>query len=185
MAVIITYEVHGLTTDNEKYICSGFFDIELSETGIKQAKEMGKRHQNDEFTTIFCSNLQRSYKTAEIAFGDRFPIIKDRRLRELDYGDFTRHCADEVESERFNRISNPFPNGESYKQAIRRVGEFLDELLQKYADQKVLVIGHGATRAGLEYWINDKTVKEAIILAKDWQPGWKYEIQQIDLSRDY
>ena len=119
MAVDINYEVHGLTTDNEKRICSGFSDVELSGTGISQAKEIGQHHQDEKFATIFCSDLQRSYKTAEIAFGDRFPIITDVRLRECNYGDFTRHSAEEVEPEKFNRISTPLVHWSSTCRLLR------------------------------------------------------------------
>ncbi|EKE05987.1 MAG: hypothetical protein ACD_19C00129G0002 [uncultured bacterium] len=35
MAVDITYFVHGTTTDNEKDISSGWYDVELSEKGIQ------------------------------------------------------------------------------------------------------------------------------------------------------
>jgi len=40
MSVNITYFVHGTTTDNEKEISSGWFDVELSELGIKQSKDL-------------------------------------------------------------------------------------------------------------------------------------------------
>jgi len=66
----ITFESHGTTTDNEQHISSGLKDVELSELGIAQAKELGERHKDETFDTVFCSDLQRSYKTAEIAFGD-------------------------------------------------------------------------------------------------------------------
>ena len=85
--VTIIFEAHGTTFDNEKNLSSGHFDIELSPLGINQAKELGERYKNQNFDAIFCSDLQRSYKTAEIAFGNEFPIVKDKRLRECDYGD--------------------------------------------------------------------------------------------------
>ena len=40
MSVKITYFVHGTTTDNEKNISSGWKDVELSELGVKQSKEL-------------------------------------------------------------------------------------------------------------------------------------------------
>ncbi len=93
----IIFEAHATSLDNEKRLSSGHNDVELSPLGEQQAKQLGERYANQEFDAIFCSDLQRSYKTAEIAFGDRFTIIKDKRLRECDYGDLTRHPSDEVE----------------------------------------------------------------------------------------
>jgi broad specificity phosphatase PhoE len=40
MAVNITYFVHGTTTDNQKDISSGRYDVELSELGIQQSIDL-------------------------------------------------------------------------------------------------------------------------------------------------
>jgi broad specificity phosphatase PhoE len=183
MAVKIIYEVHATSVDNENRICSGFYDVELSISGTKQASELGERHVNEQFAAIFCSDLRRSYRTAEIAFHNRFVIIQDTRLRECNYGDFTRHSASEVEPQKLKRIAHPFPNGESYEQTTRRIGKFLSDLQKSYDSKKVLIIGHGATRGGLEYWLNGKTIEESIIASKEWAPGWEYNLHKIDLSR--
>jgi broad specificity phosphatase PhoE len=55
---------------------------------------MGKTIQKTNtifYLSLFCSDLQRSYKSAEIAFSNKYPIIKDSRLRECNYGDLTRN----------------------------------------------------------------------------------------------
>lgn len=69
--ITIIFESHGTTFDNETHLSSSWFDVELSPLGEKQAKELGGRYKNEEFDAIFCSDLQRSYKTAEIAFEGR------------------------------------------------------------------------------------------------------------------
>jgi bisphosphoglycerate-dependent phosphoglycerate mutase len=43
MSVKITYFVHGTTTDNEREISSGWFDVNLSSKGITQSKELKKQ----------------------------------------------------------------------------------------------------------------------------------------------
>lgn len=40
MSVKITYFVHGTTTDNEKRISEGWRDVDLSDLGVKQSKEL-------------------------------------------------------------------------------------------------------------------------------------------------
>lgn len=174
----IVFEAHGTTFDNEKHLSSGHFDVELSPLGIQQASQLGGRYKDQNFDAIFCSDLQRSYKTAEIAFGNRFPVFKDKRLRECDYGDLTRHSSDEVDSEKVNHITKPFPNGESYQDCLERMKEFLDDLRQKYHDRdiNVIIIGHRATQYGLEHWINRKSLKELVITPFKWQPGWTYQL---------
>lgn len=176
--VNIIFEAHGTTLDNQSHLSSGHFDVELSELGIKQAEELGERYKDEDFDAIFCSDLQRSYKTAEIAFKDRdFKIIRDPRLRECDYGDLTRHPSEEVDAEKLHRISVPFPNGESYDQTSDRMKEFLQDLLATYDGKKAMIIGHRATQYGLEHWINNLPLEKIIQTPWSWQPGWRYEFQ--------
>jgi broad specificity phosphatase PhoE len=178
--VEIIFESHGTTLDNETHLSSGHFDVALSPLGEKQAKELGERYQNQNFDAIFCSDLQRSYKTAEIAFlGSNFQIIKDPRLRECNYGDMTRHLSEEVEADKVNRIKIPFPKGESYEQCAERMKNFLADLLTKYNNKRVMIIGHRATQYGLEHWILGKPLEEVIPASWKWQPGWTYQLTQI------
>lgn len=178
--VEIIFESHGTTFDNETHLSSGHFDVALSPLGERQAKELGERYKNDNFDAIFCSDLQRSYKTGEIAFTGRgFQIVKDSRLRECDYGDKTRHPSEEVEAEKVNRIKIPFPNGESYTQCTKRMKSFLIDLFSNYNNKRVMIIGHRATQYGLEYWIKGKTLGEVVPAPWKWQPGWSYQLTQI------
>lgn len=172
----IVFETHGTTFDNENYLSSGHFDVELSPLGIQQSKELGERYKNDTFSAIFCSDLQRSYKTAEIAFGDKYPIIKDKRLRECDYGDLTQHPSEEVDAEKPKRISIPFSNGESYEQITKRMKEFLDNLKKDYDGEKIMIIGHRATQYGLDHWIKGVDLKTLVVTPFKWQPGWFYQL---------
>ena len=80
--VTIIFEAHSTTLDNEAHKSSGWNDVELSKLGLKQSKELGDRYKNDQIDAIFCSDLQRSFKTAEIAFGKRFPIIRQELFKQ-------------------------------------------------------------------------------------------------------
>ena len=172
----IIFETHSTSFDNEEGLSSGYNDVELSPLGIKQAKQLGERYKGEEIDAIFCSDLQRSYKTAEIAFGNKYQIIKDIKLRECDYGDLTKHPSEEVEKEKPQRISTPFPNGESYEQTSKRMKKFLDELKKKYEGKKILIIGHRATQYGLEHFIKGADLKTLVKTAFKWQPGWTYKL---------
>lgn len=182
--ITIIFEAHGTTLDNEAHLASGHEDAELSPLGDTQAKELGERYANETFDAIFCSDLRRSYKTAEIAFNGKFPIIKDKRLRECDYGDLTGHPSEEVEPLKVEHISVPFPNGESYEDCVSRMKSFLDELRQMYHgrgtnDTKILIIGHRATQYGLEHLIKRKSMEELVTTPFKWQPGWEYKLNEI------
>ena len=177
--VEIIFEAHGTTFDNEAHLSSGHNDVELSPLGVQQSKEMGERYKDDNFDAIFCSDLQRAYKSAEIGFGNKWPIIKDARLRECNYGDFTQRPSSEVEPEKIKRIHEPFPNGESYEQTTARMKSFLEDLLKNYEGKKVMIIGHRATQYGLENIISGKSLEELISMPFKWQPGWEYNLEKL------
>ncbi len=173
--ITIVFEAHGTTFDNEAHLSSGHNDVELSPLGVKQSKEMGERYKDDHFDAIFCSDLQRAYKSAEIGFGDKWPIITDARLRECNYGDFTQHPSEEVDQQKPLRINEPFPNGESYLQTTERMKSFLEDLLKNYDGKRVMIIGHRATQYGLDHLINGVPVEELVASKFKWQPGWTYQ----------
>lgn len=172
--VTIIFESHGTTFDNEAHLASGHNDVALSSLGEIQAKELRERYKDQNFDAIFCSDLQRSYRTGEIAFGGSFPIIKDKRLRESDYGDLTKHPSSEVDPLKIKHVSTPFPNGESYDQTCERMKSFLDDLKKNYDKQRIMIIGHRATQYGLEYWIKGLSLERIISAPWQWQPGWTY-----------
>jgi broad specificity phosphatase PhoE len=177
MVVKITFESHSTTYDNENKLASGWYDVGLSELGMQQAKNMGERRRNVGYDVVFCSDLQRSYKAAEIAVeGKDVVIIKDKRLRECNYGDFNRHPNKEIEDQKLLRINEPFPNGESYNEIIKRMSEFLRDLKKDYDNKKVLIIGHRATQHGLENVINNTKIEDILTTKFNWQPGWDYEL---------
>jgi broad specificity phosphatase PhoE len=59
----------------------------------------------------------------------------------------------QLEVERSRRLDQPFPNGEGWRQAVARVVSFLDELATRYQGQRVVLIGHVATRWALDHHI--------------------------------
>ena len=156
--VNIVFESHSTSMDNENHLSSGWNDVELSPLGIQQAKDLGERRKDEKFDAIFCSDLQRSYKTAEIAFGNKFPIIRDKRLRECNYGDLTQSPSE---------------------QASERMKSFLKDLAKNYSGKKVMIIGHRATQYGLEHWIKGISFQEVVPTLWKWQPGWVYKFESI------
>jgi broad specificity phosphatase PhoE len=172
----IYFVTHATSKDNEKGIASGWRDVELSEIGIQQAKNLGERLKNIKIDLICCSDLKRAINTVKIAFGEKYPIIVDRRLREINYGDFNGKLKELINSIKEKYIKEPFPNGESYEQAVARVQEFFKELKEKYSDKTVLVVGHRTTQYGLEVMVGQKTLKECLKTPFRWQPYWEYSL---------
>ncbi len=171
----IYFAAHSTSKDNEAEISSGWKDVELSELGIQQSKELGRRFKDIKIDLICCSDLKRALNTVKIAFKDKYPLIIDKRLRELNYGDLNGKLSKVVGHTKKERIKEPFPNGESYEQAMVRVHEFYKELKENHPEKTVLVVGHRATQFGLDTLVNNKTLEELLSVPFKWQPYWEYE----------
>jgi broad specificity phosphatase PhoE len=182
------YSPHMTSIDNEAGRASGHADVPLSLSGHKLAQELGHSYATETLDAIFCSDLQRASMTAQIAFSERdVPLVLDARLRECDYGDWTQHPFIVVEKERMQRITTPFPNGESVFMVVQRVGAFLLETLRVYDGKTIVVIGHGATRWAIEYWCGDTSLEEIVHLPWEWReiPIWRYELYLPDFERRF
>ena len=175
----ITYFVHGTTIDNEKGLSTGWADGELSELGIKQAKELKNQIKNIDFDLMFCSDLKRAVDSANFGFAGFCTIIEDRRLRECNYGDLTQANEDLVDY--YQHINNRFPNGECLKDVEARISDFITYLKNNYDNRSVALMGHKAPQLALEVLLNGKTWEQALNQvwrnSKSWQPGWAYIIK--------
>ncbi|HNX10969.1 MAG TPA: histidine phosphatase family protein [bacterium] len=177
MSVKIIYFVHGTTTDNETDKCTGWAGGELSELGIRQAKDLKDQITEKDFSVMFCSDLKRAVDSAHLGFDGYCPIIQDERLRECNYGDLTQ--ADEHLVNYSKQIDTPFPNGESMKDVERRIRNFLNYLKENYDGQFIAIMAHKAPQLALEVILNGQTWEQAIEEdwrnRKAWQPGWVYK----------
>ncbi len=148
--VKITYFVHGTTTDNEQNLSSGWYDVELSELGIRQSIELRDRIQERHFDVVFCSDLRRAVHSAELTFGDVVKIIPDARLRECSYGIYNAHPSEIVEPMQELCITERFPEGESYEDVRARMQDFLRYLKDHYDGKSVALVGHKAPQLALD-----------------------------------
>jgi len=176
----ITYFVHGTTTDNEKNLASGWADCQLSDLGINQSKELGKLVGDKKFAVIFCSDLKRAIDSAKLTFGDKYPIIADQRLREINYGNYTQKPED-FKNNLTDYVKKPFPGGESYSDVQNRLADFLVFLKNNYSNKEVAIVAHQAPQLALEVLLNKKAWPQAIETdwrkTKTWQPGWEYILE--------
>jgi alpha-ribazole phosphatase/probable phosphoglycerate mutase len=175
MSVSIVYETHATTTDNEAGIATGWLPGELSETGRRQAAELGKRRRNDGIAAVFSSDLKRAVETAEIAFeGSSIPLLQDRRLRECNYGDLNGVRVSTIIAPRERRIDAPFPGGQSYRDVVEQTREFLRDLRRDWDGKRILIIAHAANRWALEHLLEGKRLADLVRGEFGWQPGWEF-----------
>lgn len=181
MAIKITYFVHGTTTDNEMDISSGWFDVGLSDLGVKQSIDLKEQVKDKKFDVVFCSDLKRAVDSAKLTFEGIVPIIHDARLRECNYGKYNAKPSSMVEPMQKKMITERFPDGESYEDVKAKISDFLNFLKQNYDGKKIAIVAHKAPQLALDVLLKGKTWEEAFAedwrKTKAWKPGWEYEIK--------
>jgi len=134
----------------------GQVDPPLNDQGIDQARRLSQELSDVVLTAIFCSDLQRSLKTAEvIATGQTVRPQARRDLREIGLGEWEGLTFEEVRRwypkefrERGQDIAHYCPpGGESFADCSRRVVDAFEENLAS-TNGNVLIVGHaGVNRA--------------------------------------
>ena len=177
MAIEVVFETHSLTEDNEAGRATGWLPGRLSAQGRDLARQLGERRNGDGIGAVFSSDLARAAETAAIAFGQgAIPVFYDWRQRECDYGQRNGMPAAELHAERRDHLDLPYPGGESWRQAAARVGRFLGDLPLRWSGQRVLVIGHVATRWGLDHFIDGIPLEQLAGEDFAWREGWEYRL---------
>ena len=177
MTIQLVFETHSMTLDNEQGRATGWLPGQLSERGREQARQLGRRRANDGLATVFSSDLERATQTATEAFGRAaIPVLHDWRLRECDYGQLNGMPVAELHAGRREHLDRPYPAGESWRQAIARIERFLNDLPLRWQGQRVLVIGHVATRWGLDHLIGGTPLEKLVEEDFAWREGWEYQL---------
>ncbi|OPA77745.1 histidine phosphatase family protein [Paenibacillus selenitireducens] len=150
---------HGITPWNQEGRFQGHRDVPLAEEGILQAQALARRLNTEPWDVIVSSDLMRAKQTAEIVAEQLGieTVLVDERLREISGGllDGT------TESERVAKWGNDWYNMElgleSEASCRNRGSACLEELADRYAGKRVLVVSHGTL---LGYTLNGLLPKD-------------------------
>ncbi len=177
-AIEVVFETAATTTDDARWLLSGWSGARLSTAGKRQARELGERRASDpDLAAVFASDLPAAVETARVAFGaSGVPLFLDWRLRGCDYGDLTGEPVASIETTRVQHLYDPYPGGESYGDVVARVRRFLQDLPTKLVDRRVVVIGHPETKWAFDHVLEGAPLAESVELSFHWQPGWLYAL---------
>lgn len=139
---------HGLTDWNTEMRIQGHTDIPLNSHGRKQAELLAERMKNEDWDYIYTSDLGRARETAEhIGTLKQIEVSTDKRLREM-------YCGQIEGTTMAERIAKWGENwsqldlGMESNQAIAARGvNFVQEVLEKHPDQRILIVSHGGLLA--------------------------------------
>jgi 2,3-bisphosphoglycerate-dependent phosphoglycerate mutase len=150
---------HGQSDWNLKNLFTGWKDPALTEVGITEARDAGKRLKTIGvgFDKVFTSALSRAQHTTQLVLEEMglssLPVVKDARLNERDYGDLSGLNKAEAalkwgeEQVMIWRRSydTPPPGGESLRDTLARVLPYYcqDILPCVLRGERTVVVAHG------------------------------------------
>ncbi len=150
---------HGQSEWNLKNLFTGWRDVDLTEKGVAEAKEAGRKLKANGivFDVAFTSALKRAQMTLDLMLTEMgqtgIPIVRDIALNERDYGDLSGLNKDDARKkwgeEQVHIWRRSFdiapPGGESLRDTLARtlpyyVQEILPAVLQ---GKRTVVAAHG------------------------------------------
>jgi len=168
---------HGQSDWNLKNLFTGWRDIDLTEKGVAEAREAGRKlkAQGIKFDVAVTSALKRAQRTLDLMLTElgqtTIPIFKDQALNERDYGDLVGLNKDDArkkwgeEQVHIWRRSYDVapPGGESLKDTLARALPYYvtDILPRVLRGERVLVAAHGNSLRAL-VMVLDKHTPDSI-----------------------
>jgi 2,3-bisphosphoglycerate-dependent phosphoglycerate mutase len=168
---------HGQSDWNLKNLFTGWRDVDLTEKGVAQAREAGRKlkAQGIKFDVAFTSVLKRAQRTLDLMLTElgqtTIQVFKDQALNERDYGDLVGLNKDDArkkwgeEQVHIWRRSYDVapPGGESLRDTAARVlPYYIREILPRVLrGDRVLVSAHGNSLRAL-VMVLDKHTPETI-----------------------
>jgi 2,3-bisphosphoglycerate-dependent phosphoglycerate mutase len=169
---------HGQSEWNLKNLFTGWKDPGLTEQGVHEAHEAGRKLKaaGFKFDLAFTSDLSRAQRTLDIILDELgqsdLPVTRDKALNERDYGDLTglnkedaaeRWGEDQVHLWRRSYDVRP-PGGESLEDTANRTLPYYEKAIlpEVKAGKNVIVSAHGNSLRAL-VMVLENLGKEAIV----------------------
>ena len=150
---------HGQSEWNLKNLFTGWKDVDLTDTGVAEARAAGKKlkTRNLKFDVAFTSDLKRAQRTLDLILEEMgqggIPITRNQALNERDYGelvglnkdDARKKWGDEQVLQWRRSYDVAPPGGESLKDTVARaLPYFVQEILPRVLrGERTLVSAHG------------------------------------------
>lgn len=150
---------HGQSEWNLKNLFTGWKDVDLTETGVAEARAAGRKlkARNLTFDRAFTSDLKRAQRTLDLILEEMnqtgIPITRNLALNERDYGDLVgmnkddarKKWGDEQVLQWRRSYDVPPPGGESLKDTVARaLPYYVQEILPcVLRGERVIVAAHG------------------------------------------
>jgi len=176
---------HGQSEWNLKNLFTGWKDVDLTDTGVAEARAAGKKlkARDLKFDVAFTSDLKRAQRTLDLILEEmgqsEIPITRNQALNERDYGelvglnkdDARKKWGDEQVLQWRRSYDIPPPGGESLKDTLARALPYYMIHIQPLvlSGKRVLVSAHGNSLRALIMAIEGLTPEQ--ILKRELETG--------------
>jgi alpha-ribazole phosphatase len=179
---------HGQTKLHKADRFWGKTDIELSDTGIRQAEQLRDRLSRIKIDTVYASTLLRAAETAEIvASRHKVKVVALKELCECSFGYVEGLTFREI-SQKYPELAGElasgkavsFPGGENLEQLNQRVQRFLEKLKTHKPESKIAIIAHGGPLRllicnllglGIEHWLQLRIDHASLSIVETYPQG--------------
>ena len=147
------YFLRHTTLDIEDNIFYGQTDVDVSSNFTNEVSIIKKKIDEESINlkklSIISSPLKRCVKLATAL---QLPFKIDSRIKELDLGEWEMKLMStipkvEIKKWQENLMEYKIPNGESNRDFLKRLNEFLKDILK--SDQDVLLVAHAGSINGM------------------------------------
>ena len=173
---------HGETDSNIKGTYLGWTDVELNETGLKQAEVVSEKLKSTKFDFILSSPLKRAKSTAQIINKQHnHKIIYKDSLKERNFGlwdDLTYKEITEkfpVECEAWAKEWSNYspPEGESAIEVYKNLTGFINKLILDKEQGVILIVTHlGCIRKLISH-----------LLGMGIEGSWRFRVDNCSITK--
>jgi broad specificity phosphatase PhoE len=142
---------HGETEWNASETFRGRADIELNETGLRQAELLGKYLSVEKIDHIYSSPLKRAVRTAgAIAGFQKIKVENVENLIDFDYGEWQGLTVEQVQDRDDvlyqDWLDTPeqmrIPGGETLEDVLNRAMPFVVGSVMRCREGKIVMVSH-------------------------------------------
>ncbi len=171
---------HGQSTWNLENRFTGWIDVPLTEQGMKEAEEAGRKiriagiHIDEAFTSVLKRAIETLVICLKAAGQEGVPTYYDQALNERHYGDLQglnkAETAEKFGEEQVKLWRRSYdvqpPNGESLKDtAARTLPYFKERILPEVLRSKnVLISAHGNSLRAIVMYLDNLTREQVLEL---------------------
>lgn len=179
---------HGQAMSNVDHIwdCIGDPHNHLTDEGRKQVAVSAESLKDRNIDIIIRSPFLRTRETADIVAEtigfDPSKVIEDERIKEWFVGSELQGQKTQLYFDRRNEADNRYDfrhgDGESFAELIKRAGDFLYDIEQKYQGKNILLVTHNATARALSLVTSGFTFDEILGV-----PGAHYQFENAEIQQ--